>query len=79
MKYLNGNWLVRDGYAIDYGQSIYDSKIKKNKLTLWIPFKKITDPGMTLDDGMLTVEVSAPRKNIINIKGLFKVPIKWLY
>lgn len=29
MKYLNGNWLVRDGYAIDYGQSIYDSKIKK--------------------------------------------------
>lgn len=68
MKYLNGNWLVRDGYAIDYGQSIYDSKIERNKLTLWIPFKEITNPGMTLDDGMLTVEVSAPRKNIINIK-----------
>lgn len=68
MKYLNGNWLVRDGYAINYGQSIYDSKIERNKLTLWIPFKEITNPGMTLDDGMLTVEVSAPRKNIINIK-----------
>lgn len=34
MKYLNGNWLVRDGFSIDYGQSIYDSEIQDNKLTL---------------------------------------------
>ena len=57
MKYLNGNWLVRDGFAIDYGQSIYDSEIKDDKLTLWVPFKVITNPGMTLDDGMLTLEI----------------------
>ncbi len=68
MKYLNGNWLVRDGFSIDYGQSIYDSEIQDNKLTLWVPFKVITDPGMTLDDGMLTLEISSPRENIIRTK-----------
>lgn len=68
MKYLNGNWLVRDGFAIDYGQSIYDSSIENNKLTLWVPFKVITNPGMTLDDGMLTLEISSPRENIIRTK-----------
>lgn len=68
MKYLNGNWLVRDGFSIDYGQSIYDSRIEDNKLTLWVPFKVITDPGMTLDDGMITLEISAPRENIIRTK-----------
>lgn len=68
MKYLNGNWLVKDGFKIDYGQSIYDSKIEDGRLILWVPFKVITNPGMTLDDGMLTVEVSSPRENIINTK-----------
>lgn len=68
MKYLNGNWLVKDGFSIDYGQCIYDSRIEDNKLTLWVPFKEITDPGMTLDDGMITLEISSPRKNIINTK-----------
>lgn len=68
MKYLNGNWLVKDGFSIDYGQSVYDSKIEDNKLTLWVPFKVITNPGMTLDDGMLTLEISSPRKNIIRTK-----------
>ena len=70
MKYLNGNWLIQDGFSVDYGKSIYDYKIEKSKLTLWLPFKEITDPGMTLDDGMLTVEITAPRKNIIDIKIL---------
>lgn len=68
MKYLNGNWLVKDGFKIDYGQSIYDSQIDKDKLILWVPFKVITDPGMTLDDGMLTLKISSPRKNIIRTK-----------
>lgn len=68
MKYLNGNWLVKDGFSIDYAQSIYDSRIENNQLTLWVPFKEVTDPGMTLDDGMITLEVSSPRENIINTK-----------
>lgn len=68
MKYLNGNWLVKDGFSIDYGQSIYDNQIEDNKLTLWVPFKVMTNPGMTLDDGMLTLEVSSPRENIIRTK-----------
>ena len=68
MKYLNGNWLVKDGFSIDYGQCIYDSRIEDNKLTLWVPFKEITDPGMTLDDGMITLEISSLRENIINTK-----------
>lgn len=68
MKYLNGNWLVKDGFSIDYGQCIYDSRIEDNNLTLWVPFKEITDPGMTLDDGMITLEISSPRENIINTK-----------
>lgn len=47
---------------------IYDSRIEDNKLTLWVPFKEITDPGMTLDDGVITLEISSPRENIINTK-----------
>ena len=70
MKYLNGNWLVKKGFSIDYGQCIYDSRIEDNKLTLWVPFKQIIDPGMTLDDGMITLEISSPRENIINTKSI---------
>ncbi len=68
MKYLNGNWLLRKGFSIDYAQSIYDSKIEDNKLTLWVPFYVIKNPGMTLDDGMITLEISSPRENIITTK-----------
>ena len=60
MKYLNGNWLVKDGFSIDYAQSIYDSRIENNQLTLWVPFKEITDPGMTLD--LSLIHISEPTR-----------------
>ncbi len=68
MKYLNGGWLIRDGYDVKYGEEIYDARIKDNKLILYMPFKKITHKGETLDGGMLTLEVFTPASDVVGFK-----------
>lgn len=70
MKYLNGGWLVRDGFSVKYAANIYTAKIDRDDrvLTLYAPFQIIRNPGMTLDGGLLTIEVSSPRPNIITTK-----------
>ena len=69
MKFLNGGWLVKDGYNVKYAANIYTANIEPKKLTLFCPFgSPIYNPGMTLDGGILTIEVASPRPDIITTR-----------
>lgn len=67
MKFTNGFWLMRDGvnpiYAIEY----YDHDINNNELTIYTTGKHITHRGDLLNIGMLTINISSPRNDIIKI------------
>lgn len=65
MKFLNGGWLVKDGYEVKYAQHVYDAQIKDHKLVLYAPFNYIDNMGATLDGGLMTIEVTSPRPNVI--------------
>lgn len=68
MKFLNGGWLIRDGYQVDYAQNIYDVQSDGATLTLYAPFHAVHDMGDTLDGGLMTIEVTSPRPDIITTK-----------
>lgn len=69
MKFLNGGWLVKDGFSVKYAANIYTANIKPKKLTLFCPFgSPIYNAGMTLDGGILTIEVTSPREDVITTK-----------
>ncbi|WEV59141.1 alpha-xylosidase [Bifidobacterium sp. ESL0728] len=69
MKFLNGGWLVRDGYNVKYAANVFEAKTEEKKLTLYCPFgSMISNAGQTLDGGVLTIEVTSPRPNIITTR-----------
>lgn len=68
MKYLDGGWLMKEGYEVDYPAHVYATRKTDKKLTLYAPFRYIGDKGATLDSGMMTVELSSPQENIIGVK-----------
>ena len=69
MKFLNGGWLVKDGFSVKYAANIYTANIEPKKLTLFCPFgSPIYNAGMTLDGGILTIEVTSPREDVITTK-----------
>ena len=69
MKFLNGGWLVKDGFDVKYAANIYAANVEPKKLTLFCPFgSPIYNAGMTLDGGILTVEVTSPRPDIITTR-----------
>lgn len=69
MKFLDGGWLVQEGYEIKYAANVYTAKTEPKKLTLYCPFNSpIYNAGMTLDGGILTIEVTSPRPDIITTR-----------
>lgn len=68
MKYLDGGWLVKEGYEVEYPTHVYATRQTDKKLTLYAPFRYIGDKGATLDSGMMTVELTSPHENIIGVK-----------
>ncbi len=68
MKYSNGGWLVKEGFEVDYAAHIYDARLTEDQLTLYAPFNYTAHKGATLDGGMLTIELTSPRADIIGVK-----------
>ncbi len=69
MKFLNGGWLVKDGFDVKYAANVYTANIEPKKLTLFCPFgSPIYNAGMTLDGGILTIEITSPRPDIITTR-----------
>lgn len=69
MKFLNGGWLVKDGFDVKYAANVYTANVEPKKITLFCPFGvPIHHPGQTLDGGILTIEVTSPREDIITTR-----------
>lgn len=72
MKYLDGGWLIREGYSVQYAAHVFSSRIEEGpfgwQLCLYQPFRFVSHAGMTLDGGLLTVEISSPRRGIIGVR-----------
>jgi len=45
MKFLNGGWLVKDGFEVNYATHVYSTRQSKNILTLYAPFSYINHKG----------------------------------
>lgn len=69
MKFLNGGWLIKDGFTVKYAANVYAADADGATLTLYCPFgAPIRHPGQTLDGGILTIEVTSPRPNVITTR-----------
>lgn len=68
MKFLNGGWLVKDGFEVNYATHVYSTRQSKNILTLYAPFSYINHKGSTLDGGMMTIELFTPHPDIIGVR-----------
>lgn len=69
MKFLNGGWLIKDGYSVRYAANVYEAVPGKSSLTLYCPFgQPIKNPGQTLDGGILTIEITSPRPDVITTR-----------
>lgn len=72
MKYLDGAWMLQKGYTVQYAAHVFRSRIEDGpygrRLTLFQPFQFISHAGMTLDGGLMTVEISSPREGIIGVR-----------
>ncbi|MDH6365331.1 alpha-D-xyloside xylohydrolase [Enterococcus sp. PF1-24] len=68
MKFLDGGWLVKEGYDIKYAVHVYDVLVKENKMILYMPYSYVSHRGATLDGGLLTMEVFSPQEDIIGVK-----------
>ena len=68
MKFTNGFWVTKPEFKADYARDLYDFDSNDGKLTLYMPYKKITGRGDTLNIGMMTVECSSPLEDTLRIK-----------
>lgn len=76
MKFYNGCWLLREGYASFSPVHIYDVKEEKDSVTLVAPTSRIREKGDTLGGINLTVKVTAPFPEVIRVQVLHHRGVK---
>jgi alpha-D-xyloside xylohydrolase len=67
MKFSDGGWLFREGYEVRFAVHVYDAHKLEDKLVLYMPYSYVGHKGATLDGGLLTMEITTPRSNIIGV------------
>ncbi|MCI9124595.1 MAG: alpha-xylosidase [Eubacterium sp.] len=67
MKFTSGYWMVRDGVTPLYAVEYADHRVMGNELVVYAPSKHITDRGDCLNIGMLTVYLSSPAADVIQV------------
>lgn len=68
MKFHNGCWLLKEGYGSFSPQMVYEVKKGEDRVELCMPTRKILKKGDTLDGVNLTLQVSAPRPEMLRVK-----------
>jgi len=69
MKFLDGMWMVKKGFDVRYAANVYQAKIEPKKLTLYCPYGwPIHEAGQTIDGGIMTIEITSPRPDIITTR-----------
>ncbi|MGC4175601.1 alpha-xylosidase [Demequina sp.] len=70
MKFTDGFWLTRPGYAPLYAADVDDIRLDEaaGTLTVYAPTAKITKRGDTLNRPMITVTVSSPAEGVAKVR-----------
>ncbi|MDC7240256.1 MAG: alpha-xylosidase [Spirochaetales bacterium] len=68
MKFSNGFWLLQDDVTLTSPMEVRDVRKQDKGLTLYGPAKKIETRGDTLNLPQITIELSAPAKNVIKVR-----------
>lgn len=68
MKFSNGCWLDKEGVTLKYPAEAYDVEVAEENITIYAPFERIVHRGKTLDDGMMTVQLSSPLEDVIKVR-----------
>lgn len=67
MKFTNGFWLMKDGILPQYAIEYSDHCLNGTELTVYASSKHISNRGDTLNSGLLTVQISSPRNDVIKV------------
>ena len=68
MKFRNGHWLYKEGYACFSPKQVYEITREDGALELCAPTSLITGRGDTLEGINLTIRVTAPMPDVIRIQ-----------
>ena len=67
MKFTDGMWMTKDGFTVETPGEIYEVTADAEGLTLYCPYVAVQHRGNTLDGGLLTVRITAGRRNTIAV------------
>lgn len=76
MKFSNGRWLLKEGTACFSPAEVYYYSITPKKVTLLTPTKKVVSRGDTLGGVNLTIEITAPMKEVLRIRTYHHAGVK---
>ena len=68
MKFSNGCWLQKEGTSCFSPAEVYYSKVEADKVTICAPTNHIKHRGDTLGGINLTLEITAPMKEVLRIQ-----------
>lgn len=68
MKFSNGCWLDKKGVTAYSPAKVYETNIKNNEVTLYVPHNLINHRGDTLGGPVFTIELSSPMSHVIKVK-----------
>ncbi len=69
MKFINGAWLIEEGFEIYAPKEVFAEKLVNNTLMLTAPTQPINHKGDTLSGLNLTVEISTPYPEVIRVRA----------
>ena len=69
MKFTDGHWLTRAGFAINSPAEVRDLETEGNGITAYAPCRPIVHRGNTLNTPMLTVTFRSPRPDVICVRA----------
>ena len=75
MKFTDGNWMMQKGVRAHYAAEAYDVEAGSGSLRVYAPSRPIRHRGDTLEGPLLTIDICAPRPDVIrvtiaNLKGI---------
>lgn len=68
MKFQNGCWLLKEGFAGFFPQQVYDCKVREDEVLLCAPTAVVRGRGNTIDGINLTLRITAPMPEVIRVQ-----------
>jgi alpha-D-xyloside xylohydrolase len=67
MKFTDGYWKKRDGYAVLHPAQLHDADTDETSLTAYATTRPVATRGDTLDAPIVTIRVEAPMPDVIRV------------